>query len=126
MRPDLVPGCNLKVSGSRQQRAATGWFNKACFSPVNTGSVVAFGNEPRNLDAVRMDHMNNWDFSISKRNDITERVFLQFTAEFFNAFNHVRFGAPDNNVSDPPNLFGTITSQANPPRAIQFGLRVGF
>ena len=39
--------------------------------------------------------MNNWDFSISKRNDITERVYLQFTAEFFNAFNHVRFGTPN-------------------------------
>ena len=126
MRPDYTPGCSLKTSGSRQQRAATGWFNKSCFSPVNTASVVRFGNEPRNLDGVRMDHMNNWDLSIAKRNDITERVYMQFTAEFFNAFNHVRFGAPDNNISDPPNLFGTITSQANPPRAIQFGLRVGF
>ena len=126
MRPDLVPGCDLKVSGSREQRAANGWFNKACFSPVDTANAVRFGNEPRNIDSVRMDHMNNWDLSIAKRNDITERVYIQFTAEFFNAFNHVRFGAPDNNISDSPNLFGTITSQANPPRAIQFGLRVGF
>ncbi len=126
MRPDFVSGCDLKVSGSRQQRAATGWFNKACFAPVNTGGEVRFGNEPRNLDGVRMDHMNNWDISIAKRNDITDRVYLQFTAEFFNAFNHTRFGAPDNNLSDPPSLFGTITSQANPPRAIQFGLRLGF
>jgi Carboxypeptidase regulatory-like domain/TonB dependent receptor len=126
MRPDFDPACSLKTSGSRQQRASTGWFNKSCFSPVNTASVVGFGNEPRNVDGVRMDHMNNWDLSIAKRNDITERVYLQFTAEFFNAFNHVRFGAPDNNISDPPSLFGTITSQANPPRAIQFGLRVGF
>jgi carboxypeptidase family protein/TonB-dependent receptor-like protein len=126
MRPDFDPTCSLKTSGSRQQRAANGWFNKSCFSPVNTASEVRFGNEPRNVDGVRMDHMNNWDLSVAKRNDITERVYLQFTAEFFNAFNHVRFGAPDNNISDPPNLFGTITSQANPPRGIQFGLRVGF
>jgi hypothetical protein len=140
MRPDLVPGCNLKVSGSREQRATTGWFNSACFAPVdegrvdpNTGAglgVVRFGNEPRNIDSVRMDHMNNWDLSIAKRNDITERVFLQFTAEFFNAFNHVRFGAPDNNVGSLPTAlnghFGVVTSQANPARAIQFGLRVGF
>ncbi len=124
MRPDLVPGCDLKVSGSRQHRALNGWFNKACFQPVNTASEVRFGNEPRNIDAVRMDHMNNWDLSIAKRNEITERVYLQFTAEFFNAFNHVRFGAPDNNAGSP--TFATITSQANPPRAIQFGLRLGF
>ena len=124
MRPDLVAGCNLQTSGSAEHRAATGWFNTACFQPVDTSSVVRFGNMPRNVSAVRMDHMNNWDFSISKRNDITESVYLQFTAEFFNAFNHVRFGAPNEQVGTP--TFGEATSQANPPRAIQFGLRLGF
>ncbi|MBZ5687513.1 MAG: carboxypeptidase regulatory-like domain-containing protein [Acidobacteriia bacterium] len=124
MRPDLVSGCNLKVSGSRASRAASGWFNTACFQPVDTSSEVRFGNMPRNVDTVRMDHMNNWDFSISKRNDITESVYLQFTAEFFNAFNHVRFGTPNEQVGTP--TFGIVTSQVNPPRAIQFGLRVGF
>jgi len=124
MRPDLVSGCDLKVSGSREHRAATGWFNTACFQPVDTSNVVRFGNAPRNIDTVRMDHMNNWDFSIGKRNDITERVYLQFTAEFFNLFNHVRFGTPNEQVGTP--TFGLVTSQVNPPRAIQFGLRVGF
>ena len=124
MRPDLVTGCDLKVSGSRQHRAANGWFNTACFQPVDTASEVRFGNAPRNIDTVRMDHMNNWDLSISKRNDITESVYLQFTAEFFNTFNHVRFGAPNEQVGTPN--FGIVTSQVNPPRAIQFGLRVGF
>ncbi len=124
MRPDLVSGCNLKASGSRESRAANGWFNTACFQPVDTSSEVRFGNAPRNIDTVRMDHMNNWDFSISKRNDITERVYLQFTAEFFNTFNHVRFGTPNEQVGSP--TFGVVTSQVNPPRAIQFGLRLGF
>ena len=124
MRPDLVAGCNLKASGSRESRAANGWFNTACFQPVDTASEVRFGDAPRNIDTVRMDHMNNWDFSIAKRNNITERVYLQFTAEFFNTFNHVRFGTPNEQVGTP--TFGIVTSQVNPPRAIQFGLRVGF
>jgi hypothetical protein len=89
-----------------------------------TGTDERLGNMPRNLDAVRLDHMNNWDFSIAKRNDITERVYLQFTTEFFNMFNHVRFGGPDINVVSP--TFGKVFAQANQPRAIQFGLRVGF
>ena len=126
MRTDFNPSCDLSVSGSRQARALNGWFNTGCFTPVDTSSEVRFGNEPRNVDGVRMDHMNNWDFSIAKRNNITERVAVQFTAEFFNAFNHVRFGAPDTNISDGPGRFGKITSQANPPRAIQFGLRLEF
>ncbi|HTR25823.1 MAG TPA: TonB-dependent receptor [Terriglobales bacterium] len=124
MRPDLVSGCDLSVSGSREHRAATGWFNTDCFQPVDTSSEVRFGNAPRNIDTVRMDHMNNWDFSIAKRNQITERVSVQFTAEFFNLFNHVRFGTPNEQVGNPS--FGIVTSQVNPPRAIQFGLRVGF
>ena len=130
MRPDLVSGCNLKASGSREFRATHGWFNSACFQPVDTNSEVRFGNMPRNVSEVRMDHLNNWDFSIAKRNAITEQVYLQFTAEFFNGFNHPRFGPPDNNVGVLPTVlnphFGIVTSQANPPRAIQFGLRVGF
>lgn len=134
IRPDFVAGCNLGVSGSREQRAKNGWFNTACFAPLDlarlqangtvTGTVERLGNMPRNLDAVRLDHMNNWDFSIAKRNDITERVYLQFTTEFFNMFNHVRFGGPDINVVSP--TFGKVFAQANQPRAIQFGLRVGF
>jgi hypothetical protein len=135
IRPDFVSGCHLGVSGSREQKAANGWFNTACFSAVDlavlnpatgaiAGTQVRFGDSPRNLDAVRLDHMNNWDFSIWKRTDITERVYLQFTADFFNMFNHVRFGGPDINVSSP--TFGKVFAQANQPRAIQFGLRVGF
>jgi len=85
--------------------------------------VVAFGDAPRNIDTVRMDHMNNWISRSQKRNEITERVYLQFTAEFFNLFNHVRFGAPNEQAGNPS--FGIVTSQVNPPRAIQFGLRVG-
>ena len=132
MRPDLDPSCNLEMSGSRQQRAATGWFNTDCFVGVDEGAIfpppphgeVRFGNEPRNIDSVRMDHINNWDFSISKRNNITEGVYLQFTAEFFNAFNHARFGTPNEQIGTPN--FGIVLSQVNQPRAIQFGLRIGF
>ena len=55
MRTDLVSGCDLKVSGSRESRALNGWFNTACFQPVDTSTVVRFGNEPRNVSAVRME-----------------------------------------------------------------------
>jgi outer membrane receptor protein involved in Fe transport len=126
MRPNVVSGCNKKVSGSREFRAANGWFNTACFQPVNTGTTVAFGNEPRVDPNMRQDTMNNWDFSISKRNNITEQVYLQFTAEFFNTFNHPRFGLPGVSVDNAFGPFGKVTSTANQPRAIQFGLRLGF
>jgi len=123
MRPDVVAGCNKNVSGSREYRATNGWFNTACFMPVPPDQV-RFGDSPRLDPDIRMDSMDNWDISIAKRTGITESVYLQFTAEFFNAFNHPRFGAPYNFAGTP--TFGIVTSQANPPRSIQFGLRLGF
>jgi outer membrane receptor protein involved in Fe transport len=127
MRPNVIPGCNKSAPGSREYRATHGWFNTACFQTVDTGSVVAFGNAPRVDPTMRQDYQNNWDFSIAKRTPITERVDLQFTAEFFNLFNRTRFADPcifDGGGICAP--FGIVTSDAGPPRAIQFGLRLSF
>jgi hypothetical protein len=49
---------------------------------------------------------------------------VQFRTELFNAFNHVQFGSPDTGVTDT--AFGQITSQANSPRQLQFGLKLLF
>jgi Carboxypeptidase regulatory-like domain len=38
---------------------------------------------------------NNWDMALLKNTEITERVNLQFRAEFFNLFNHTQFLAPN-------------------------------
>jgi hypothetical protein len=127
MRPDYVAGCDKSVSGSRQYRAAHGWFNTACFPTVNTNAEVRFGNAPRVDPNMRQDYMNNWDFSIAKSTAIREHVTLQFTTEFFNVFNRAQFADPcvfAGGVICAP--FGVVTSQANRPRQIQFGLRLGF
>ena len=55
---------------------------------------------------------------------MTERFTLQFRAEFFNALNHTQFGLPNANVSAGVNL-GLITT-ANPPRIIQFALKLSY
>ena len=127
MRPNVIAGCNKSAPGSRQYRAAHGWFNTACFPTVDTGTTVAFGDAPRVDPTMRQDYQNNWDFSISKRTQITERVDLQFTTEFFNLFNRTRFADPcifdGGGVCAP---FGIVTSDAGQPRAIQFGLRLLF
>ena len=36
----------------------------------------------------------NWDFTILKNTQITERVNTQFRADFYNAFNHAQFADP--------------------------------
>ena len=66
-----------------------------------------------------------------KNQDITERVKLQLRFEFYNLFNRVQFGQPDNAIADI-GTFGTSSSQLGQPdgttgaRQIQFGLKLLF
>jgi len=55
---------------------------------------------------------------------LKERLTLQFRMEMSNPFNRVVFGAPVSDLS--AGNFGRITSVANSPRNIQFGLKMLF
>lgn len=123
MRPNEVAGCNVATSGSREYRVDNGWFNTGCFAAVSP-TAVTFGDAPRVNSNVRLDYTDNWDFSVAKNTPITESLNMRFTAEFYNIFNRAQFGAPGDQVGSP--LFGLVTTQANNPRAIQFGLRLDF
>jgi len=121
MRPDKLPNCDLDVSGSRSDRIDHGWFNTACYAAVPF-TDVRFGSAPRVDGDVRLDPIFNWDLSVAKRIAVTSGANLEFTAEIYNLFNRVRFGAPGNQVGTP--LFGIVTTQVNQPRAVQLGARV--
>jgi hypothetical protein len=121
VRPNVAGGCSK--SGPR---TLTQWFNTTCFAaPPQWG----FGNETRVDASLRAAGINNFDFAAFKRTTITERVGLEFRTEFFNLFNHTRFGVPGTGfVSGNSNGFGTVTS-TNPdsnPRLIQFALKLVF
>lgn len=68
--------------------------------------------------------MINESFGVFKQNRIVERVTTQFRVEMTNPLNRVVFGAPTTDFSSAS--FGKISSQANSPRLIQFGLKVIF
>ena len=38
-----------------------------------------------------MQAINDWDFSVTKRFNITERMNVQFTGTAYNVFNHAQF-----------------------------------
>jgi hypothetical protein len=95
-----------------------GWFNPAAFGPAPQGRFGNSGN-----GNVRDPGLQLYNFSVARFFNLTERMSLQFRAEFLNAFNHPNYQAPDNNSSD--STFGTISS-AYPPRNIQFGLKLVF
>jgi hypothetical protein len=116
LRPDVTGPINII---GRVER----WFDTSVFAPVarpgNLGRNVVIGPE-----------FSNTDFSITKITSLTERVTLQFRAEFFDLLNHPNFGQPGNVVGTPS--FGRISStrfatgESGSSRQVQFALKLVF
>jgi hypothetical protein len=125
VRPDAVAGCSKGGNRSLNE-----WFNVNCFAAP---PAWGYGTESRVDSSLRADGINNFDFAIFKRTNITERVGLEFRTEFFDLFNHPQFGFPGTNFNpvagnNAANGFGTVTSTntGNTPRLIQFALKLIF
>jgi hypothetical protein len=118
-RPNLNKGVSLGTSGSLYDRL-NGYINSNAFS---ASSAYTFGDAPRTL-SLRGPGYENWDLSLFKSVVIHDRVNIQYRAEAFNAFNTPLFGGPNTAFGNAN--FGKITNQANFPRYLQMGLRVGF
>jgi hypothetical protein len=129
VRPDVIPGCDLKAGGGH----ITNWFNTNCFAaPPDWG----FGSEARVDPVLRGPGINNFDFAIFKRTQVSERLGIEFRTEFFNLFNHPYFNVPStgfNGTNTGPNAagFGTISTTisagvASPERLVQFALKFVF
>ena len=67
----------------------------------------------------------NLDLAVHKQIRITERFNAMFLFQFTNVLNHFQPSTPGLNI-DSPQTWGVITSQANTPRQMEFGLRIGF
>lgn len=88
-----------------------------------------FGNYlrryPTRWAGVRASRVNELNFGLFKNFKFGERVKAQLRGEFFNLFNHPRFGAP--NTDPGSSNFGVVTpSQLNLARVGQLALKVSF
>lgn len=114
-------GTSAAKSGDVRNRM-TAYFNPAVFSQP---APFTFGNVGTMLPDVLSHYTNNLDLSLFKVFALTERFRLQLRAETFNAFNRVQFGGINTSVTAGA-AFGAVTSQANSPRQLQFGLKLIF
>jgi hypothetical protein len=127
-RPSLNPAfTGPVVTGNPNQ-----WFNPNAFIAPAYGT---FGNVGRGT--YTGPGLAEVDLSVLKNIAVSERVTLQFRAEFFNLMNHINYASPNQTVftntgsttspvySLSPTA-GLITGLATNPRQIQFGLKLMF
>jgi hypothetical protein len=127
-RPSLNPAfTGPVVTGNPNQ-----WFNPNAFIVPAYGTFGDLGRGTYSGPG-----LTEVDLSILKNVAVSERVSLQFRAEFFNLMNHSNYGAPNQTVftntgsatqpkySINPTA-GFISSLATNPRQIQFGLKLMF
>jgi len=131
-RPDLVVQPHLSTSRHvREDYFGRGASNASFFSiPINVPGGTGpnhgrFGTLGRNT--FRGPAFHDFDVALIKdtpfgRRGNAELGTIEFRAEFFNVFNIVNFGLPDNILSGSG--FGIISRTAGSSRQIQFSLKL--
>jgi hypothetical protein len=121
----LRPNCNgtNTVYGRRQAPAGVGggfqWFDPSNYSDPTT----TFGTCAPALGSLRGPGYYNWDISLQKNFQLSERIKVQFRTDFLNAFNTVNLGAPNTTVATTTT---GLIQLAQPAREIQFALKLYF
>jgi hypothetical protein len=109
------------------------YFNPAAFrvpgaAPSRTGSLIQrFGDSARHV--ARGPGSVNFDFSLFKNTGVTEKVNVEFRAEFFNLTNTPMFflaSANSTSLSVGSDSFGKLNHSTAVGRQIQFGLKFLF
>jgi hypothetical protein len=120
----LRPDCNgtNTVWGRRDATIAQGG-GIAWFDPSNYSNAAGFGTCAPQLGGLRGPGYYNWDASLQKNFQVTERFRVQFRTDFLNMFNRVNLAAPNTTVVT--STTGVIQA-SQPARNIQFALKLYF
>jgi hypothetical protein len=95
------------------------WFDTTAFTQP---AAFTFGNAGATFPLLRTHNVRNVDLSLFKHFTVAERFRIQARIEAFNVLNRVQFGGPNTSVTS--SSFGVVTSQANTPRQLQFGVKM--
>jgi hypothetical protein len=124
---NIIPNARNRpnVAGSVATPHKVGeWFDPTAFTAPDAGT---WGNTPHAF--LRGPGRDNWNLSLFKNFNFTERARLEFRAESFNTWNHTQFRGDMQNGGISNQLgasdFGQVTA-AFDPRAIQLGLKLIF
>jgi hypothetical protein len=132
--PGVIPGANPFAQSKGSFNPQLPLLNRSAFEEGSTGGAFSFyGGVGSRLESFRGFGYHNHDMTLQKTYSFTERLKLQFRAEFFNIWNwHVfsqgttwgQGGAFFTDVSSPD--FGGVTGSVTAPRNIQFAAKIIF
>ncbi len=110
VRPNRNPNFtgNLYTRGTTAMRVAQ-FFSPGAFTAPIYGTVGNLGR-----DTLTGPGYANWDLSLLKATQLTERTRLQFRAEFFNVLNHTNLQTPNAVIYTSGPTQGTIANQTAP------------
>ena len=124
------PNVNSSFTGNPVIGDVNQWVNPAAYSLEALGTLGNLGR-----DTAIGPGLWSFDTAVMKDTKITERLRVQFRAEFFNIFNHSNFNPPPNlgvfilnpggSASVNP-TFSQLTSTSTTSRQIQFGVKFLF
>ena len=123
-RNPVRPSLNPNFSGRLIQGGPNQYFDPNAFLQPLPGT---YGNAGRNI--LQGPGLAETDVSLAKKFSFSERLNLQFRAEFFNLLNHTNFNAPNPVVyaaatGGPSPTAGVITATSTTSRQIQLGLKL--
>lgn len=123
-RDPIRPSYNPAFTGNVIVGSPNEYFNPDAFILPASGT---YGNVGR--DTLIGPGLATLDVGLLKETSISEKLHLQFRAEFFNVLNRVNFDTPNETVFTsssgiPSPTAGVMTSTATTARQIQFGLKL--
>jgi len=120
-RPDLVGPLNVRFTPNPGGDATA---NKVTNSGLAQPLVGHFGTFGRNV--LRINGLNNFDWTLGKRFPVTERINIEFQAQAFNVFNHTSFALLSPNARNiaTPAAFGYYDGTQSESRNMQLNLRL--
>ncbi|MDX1981212.1 MAG: TonB-dependent receptor [Bryobacteraceae bacterium] len=113
------PNVNASPNLSKSERTLNRWFRTDVFSAPD---LYTIGNAGRGL--IWGPGQNNWDFTVSKYFNVTERLRVQLRGEAYNLGNTPHFANPNTTLG--AGTFGQITNVQNVARQMQMALKVIF
>jgi hypothetical protein len=120
-RPNRVSGTDAVAASGSFDPTTDNYFNRNAWSDPG---ALQFGNAPRADGTVRGFPNHSEDVNFFKEFRLRDPMKARFEIDVGNLFNRTLFCDPNTNWSS--SAFGTVSTQCNQPRSVQFAVRLDY